>query len=115
MSVAPRSPLLRLLRAAAFLWFAFSALGVAAAFALLVYAAGWGCSAPPNGMGRGLCVVAYGMAVPAALASLFMSTVMLLFAHLFYRGGVRIHQPASPKPTFFSRKHLFEAILDIID
>ena len=115
MSLAPRSPLLRVLRLGAFLWFALSVLGLVAAFVLLAYGAGWGCRAPATDMGWFPCVLAYGMAIPMALGSLFMSGVMLLFAHLFYRAGMQVEQAAPQRTRFFSRENLASAIVDIFD
>lgn len=113
--VAPRSPVLRLVRNLALLWCGLSLLGLAAAVVVLVYAAGWGCRAPDNTVGWGPCMGPYVMAVPAALASLFTSAVVLLFAQLFYRAGMRREPPAPTRERTSLRRRVADAFIDLLD
>jgi hypothetical protein len=77
---------MRLVRNLALLWFLLSLAGLMGAGMLLVYGMVSGCV----GTGAwGACVAGSAIAIVAAIASLFMSTVAMFFSQMFYMAGAR--------------------------
>ena len=115
-TLAPRSPVLRVLRNLVLAWVALSLLGLAGAIALSVYAMGWGCTgeAPlAAGASWGVCALGWSVGILGALASLFCAVVTLFFVQLFYWAGADIKQVhGRPRRRWFSREALFDEVVD---
>ena len=112
----PRSPAVRIVRNLALLWTLLSLLGLLLALGLTVYSAAWGCT-PAGSWSQDMpwigCVLAVGVGVLAAAASLACAVVMLFFAQLFYWGGMQASR-ARPR-RWWSREALFDSALDAAD
>jgi hypothetical protein len=110
-SVAPRNPLLGLVRLLALVWVLLSLLGVAVGLAAIIYAGSWGCLG--NAQGWFWCTAATGLIALASLGSLFTALVVLFFAHLFYLGGAKVTTVERKRRSL--RGLLVDVIADILD
>jgi uncharacterized membrane protein len=109
--VAPRNPLLGLIRLLALVWVLLSLLGVVVGLIAILYAGAHGCVG--NAQGWFWCTAATGLIAISALGSLFTALVVLFFAHLFYLGGAKV-TTVEPKRRSL-RGFLVDVIADILD
>src|SRR5688500_11929102 len=94
--IAPRNPVLGLLRLLALAWTLLSLLGVGLGMLAVLYAFAWGCL--DSASGYATCAAPTIMLPVVALSSLFVSAVVLLFAHLFYMAGARERRVEFKRP-----------------
>jgi hypothetical protein len=110
--IAPRSPILGLLRLAALAWTLLSLLGVVIGVLIVVYAGAWGCVG--NARGWFECTLPTVFIPFAAVASFASALVVLFFSHLFYVAGATARDVA-PRPRPTVRGFVFDIIADILD
>lgn len=110
--IRPRSPGVRLARNLSLLWFVLSLLGLIGAVLLVVYGMAIGCSDAASGWG--VCVAGFSLAILASVSSLFMATVALVFAQMFYMAGARVKE-GGERTRFSVRGFFANILLDLID
>ena len=110
--IRTRSPGLRLVRNLSLLWFVLSLLALTGAGLLVVYGMVWGCV--QSSVGWFGCVLGFSMALLAALSSLFMATVALAFAQMFFMAGVRVKE-GGERPRFSVRGFFADIVFDLFD
>jgi hypothetical protein len=114
-TIAPRNPILGIVRLIALFWTLLSLLGFGLGVLAVAYAGAWGCVG--HALGWFGCTAASLVIPLGAAVSLFTAGVVLFFSHLFYVAGARSEEVRKRKRTWREKSVgvVLEVVTDIFD